>query len=153
MSFLFFEEVMKDAPIGAKTGGAKLKDSNPGFIIDLAKDNDPDARAAISAFFGLLGKTVGAHVSAHVARGGAYIGGGMISRFHEAFAESDPEFWGELTGILREESKDCGPGKLSDSVQLILVTNENCGLPGLHNCFAFSKSPEPKPEPSFRYGT
>ncbi len=140
-------DLMKDAPVDAKTNRPKYKDKNPGFIVELAKNNDPDAREAVQAFFALLGKTAGAQISTHVAGGGAYIGGGMISRLHEAFAESDPDFWKELTGILRENSRDCGPGGFSDNTPIILVTDENCGLLGLENCFDFSDMRKPEPVP------
>lgn len=138
-------DLMKDAKVSAKTGKPQYKDSNPAFILDLAKQNDPDAREAIKAFFALLGKAAGVQISTHVARGGAYIGGGMISRFYEAFAEKDPGFWSEVTQILRANATDCGPDKFSDKVPLFLVVNEQHGLIGLYNCFKASEdSPKAK---------
>lgn len=133
-----YKALMDAAPVDKKAGKARLVPTPPEEVTRLAAEGNPQAREAFRQFFTLLGKETGARIANATANGGAYLAGGVIVRCYEAFSESDPAFWNELTETLRLNANGCGPGNYSDTVPIAVVLNEHVGLLGLQNTFRFS---------------
>lgn len=74
------------AALSAETGTLLAEPLTPAQVTEGAlKHNDPLCRRAFDAFCGLLGSVAGDIALVLGARGGVYIGGGIVPRFVEAF--------------------------------------------------------------------
>lgn len=73
----------------AELDGLEIEDCSPGEITDMAvRQASPIAQEAVAMFCGILGTTAGNLALTLGARGGIYIGGGIVPKLGEYFVDS-----------------------------------------------------------------
>lgn len=116
------------AALSAETGTLLAEPLTPAQVTDGAlKQNDPLCRRAFDAFCGLLGSVAGDVALVLGARGGVYIGGGIVPRFVQAFHASP--FNARFTAKGRM-------GKYLADIPVFVITADFPALPGLARALA-----------------
>lgn len=116
------------AALSAETGTLLAEPLTPAQVTDGAlKQNDPLCRRAFDAFCGLLGSVAGDIALVLGARGGVYIGGGIVPRFVQAFHASP----------FNARFVDKGRmGKYLADIPVFVITAQFPALPGLARALA-----------------
>ncbi|GJG94674.1 glucokinase [Cupriavidus pauculus] len=116
------------AALSAETGTLLAEPLTPAQVTDGAlKQNDPLCRRAFDAFCGLLGSVAGDIALVLGARGGVYIGGGIVPRFVQAFHASP----------FNARFSDKGRmGKYLADIPVFVITAQFPALPGLARALA-----------------
>lgn len=116
------------AALSAETGTLLAEPLTPAQVTDAAlTQRDPLARRAFDAFCGLLGSVAADVALVLGARGGVYIGGGIVPRFVDAFRASPFAERFADKGRMRQYLAD---------VPVYVITAEFPALPGLARALA-----------------